>query len=390
MSRRFPRVFLVLLLWVAGLGAAAQFAKIAVPFSWVRATYSDAGADVGWLLSLVSLVGAVLGVVAGDLVGRFGARRILILGLVLGGIISLWQATLPSFTPMLISRVIEGGSHLAIVVAAPTLISQLSSRKYVGAAMTLWSTFFGVSFVFVAWVVLPLLGQGGLSLLFAGHGVFLLMVAVLSVLTLPQIRTPQQDPSAGIFSAHARAYASPWISAPGAGWLVYTLTFVSLLALLPESLPPAQSGLAAGLMPLVSIVVSLLIVPFLLRSLSSVSIVAIGFTLAAALVLLNFHLDWQVRFMVGLFALLGLVQGSSFSAVPELNRNSEDQALAYGLMAQAGNTGNLLGTPLLLIVLDRWGDNGMYLSIAVLYLIGALVHMILAWCRGKARSRSGR
>ena len=54
-------VFMVLVLWLAGLGAAAQFAKIAVPFSSVRALFPEAGADIGWLLSFISLLGIFFG-----------------------------------------------------------------------------------------------------------------------------------------------------------------------------------------------------------------------------------------------------------------------------------------------------------------------------------------
>lgn len=57
------RIFLqVILLWLAGLGAATQFAKIAVAFDAVGALYPGYGDAIGWLLSITSLMGAVLGV----------------------------------------------------------------------------------------------------------------------------------------------------------------------------------------------------------------------------------------------------------------------------------------------------------------------------------------
>jgi predicted MFS family arabinose efflux permease len=148
-------VLAVLVLWSAGLGAAAQFAKIAVPFSAIRGLYPEAGGEVGWLLSIVSFLGVVLGMAAGVIVLRFGCYRLLIIALALGAAVSFWQATLPGFWPMLASRLIEGGSHLIIVVAAPTLMAQVSAKHRRGQAMTLWSTFFGVSFAIVAWAGQP-------------------------------------------------------------------------------------------------------------------------------------------------------------------------------------------------------------------------------------------
>ena len=83
------------------------------------------------------MVGALLGIVVGGLVGRFGEKRILLTGLLLGAGISFWQVGLPALETMLFSRLLEGCSHLAIVVAAPTLIVQLSDAKYRGTAMAL-------------------------------------------------------------------------------------------------------------------------------------------------------------------------------------------------------------------------------------------------------------
>lgn len=382
------RVFQVLLLWFAGLGAAAQFAKIAVPFRLIREAYPDAGSEIGWLLSLISLVGAILGMVAGDLVVRFGARRILILGLLTGAVIAFWQAFLPSYTLMLISRLLEGVSHLAIVVAAPTLIVRLSVQRFVGAAMALWSTFFGISFAIVAWAVIPLLGSGGIAVLFGCHGAFMMALCILVTISIPEPKSGlivHAQPRAGLIASHIKAYMSPHISAPAAGWLLYTLTFVSLLALLPEVLASGDAAWAAGSMPLVSIAISLLVVPLLMRRLSSVTVIVIGFSLASAIVALNIYLDLQLVFFVALFAALGLVQGASFAAIPELNARADDQALAYGLIAQTGNIGNLLGTPLLLAIINAQGQAAMYTVVVTIYLVGIFLHLFLARRRAAER-----
>ncbi|MBV2358955.1 MFS transporter [Thalassococcus sp. CAU 1522] len=373
-------LFSVLLLWLVGLGAAAQFAKVAVPFDTVRALYGDWGDATGWLVSSISLIGAGLGIVAGGLVGRFGARRLVLAGLGLGAVCSLWQATLPAFHILLATRLVEGLSHLAIVVAAPTLIAQLSAPRWRGAAMTLWSTFFGVSFALVAWLAMPLAGPAALARLFAGHGAILLGLAGLVAVFLPEgsIRPASSDEVRGIGALHAQTYRSAHIIAPAAGWLLYTLTFVSLLALLPGLLPAGQAGWAATLMPLVSIAASLGLVPVLLRRVSAITTVVAGFALAAALIALNLLADLQLVFAVTLFAFLGLVQGASFAAIPELNARAQDQALSYGAMAQTGNIGNLLGTPLLLAILSAAGSGAMYATIVALYLCAIVLHLWLA------------
>jgi len=380
MPSQLRAIIAVFVLWFAGLGAAAQFAKIAIPFQDIQDRFPDAGSELGWLLSLVSLIGALFGVVAGSLVANLGAKHVLTFGLCLGALVSVWQATLPGFYFFLGSRLIEGFSHLAVVVAAPTMIVQIASARFRGPAMTLWSTFFGVAFAFVAWVGLPLTAPYGLETLFVAHGIFLMSIAALIAIFIPPIAKGGSAIGRGRASPlemHLRAYRSPWISAPGVGWLFYTLTFVSLLAIIPSKLPSQHVALTVGLMPIVSIASALLVVPLLLRIVSSVSIVQIGFALSAAVMLLNLFIDQPAALAIAVFTTLGLVQGASFSAVPELNKQATEQALAYGLLAQTGNVGNLLGTPLLLAIAAVAGNAGMYGSVAFLYGVGILVHVAL-------------
>ena len=49
------------------------------------------------------------------------------------------------------------------------------------------------------------------------------------------------------------------------------------------------------------------------------------------------------------------MQGATFAAVPQLNLSANHQALANGTIAQAGNVGNALGTPLILTLLATGG-----------------------------------
>lgn len=385
----FGSGILILLLWLAGLGAAAQFAKFAVPFAALREAYSAAGAEVGWLLTTISAIGAVFGMTAGVLVARVGLARAVIGALILGGVLSLWQATVPSLSMMLASRLIEGVSHLMLVVATPTLIAQIASDRYRGVSMTLWSTFFGVSFALMAWLGLPLVASSGLGALLIAHGVFMLAIAgvLATVMGWPAPSTPTVSASiASVLRQHVEAYRSPNLAAPAVGWLFYTMTFVALLAVLPDLLPPDDRAAVATLMPLVSIAVALVAVSALLSVFSAVAITVFGFLASALVVLLFFASVPLAAVSIGVFAVLGLVQGASFAAVPELNTTNETRALANGALAQAGNIGNLVGTPLLLATLGVGGHGGMLLAVATLYLAGGAAHILMARARARAET----
>ncbi len=388
MSDFFRTILQVMLIWFAGLGAATQFAKIAVPFSDVALLYPNNAAVIGWLLSIISLMGAALGAMSGAITARIGPSRLLLSGLVLGGALSLMQASLPGFQLMLLSRVIEGLSHLAIVVAAPTLIAQITTGRARYNSMVLWSTFFGVAFALNAWVGLPIVDRFGLPAYFALHGGLMLLIALLIALSNLKSDMGQTEGIGWALSAfldvHIRTYRSPFISAPAIGWFFYTLTFVSLLAILPGRLPEGQGASIAALMPLAGIVLSWLLVPLLLIVLSCVSVVNLGFTLGIVTIIALF-LGAPLAFgCIALFAVLGLVQGGSFAAVPELNDTTEAQSLSYGAIAQMGNAGNLLGTPVLLAILLGVDEAGMFVAVAAFYSIAIIAHLLLARRRKSA------
>ncbi|KIC44531.1 hypothetical protein RA28_16665 [Ruegeria sp. ANG-S4] len=382
MSPSVRTFFQVILLWLAGLGAATQFAKIAVPFADVAIRYPDNAASIGWMLSIISFMGAVLGALSGALTGWVGPTRLLVWGLVLGGLISLFQALELSFPVMLASRLVEGISHLAIVVAAPTLIAQITTGRARNAAMVLWSTFFGVAFALNAWFGLTIVDRFGLSLYFALHGALMLLISGLVALLVVQVRSDDHGTFVigcrGLVGVHVETYRSPFVAAPAFGWFFYTLTFVSLLAILPGRLPEEVSGTIAGLMPLAGIALSLLVVPLLLNVLSSVAVVNIGFALGVLVLLAAFAGLPLPIVGIALFAVLGFVQGGSFAAVPQLNTTAETQALGYGAIAQMGNAGNLLGTPVLLAILWRTGEAGMLTAVIGFYAAAIGVHLWLA------------
>ena len=387
------RVFLqVILLWVAGLGAATQFAKIAVAFDIAGALYPDNTEAIGWLLSIISLMGALLGAMSGGLVAQVGPVRLLVFGLILGGAVSLFQSTVPVFPIMLASRIVEGISHLAIVVAAPTLIAQITRGSARNAAMVLWSSFFGVAFALNAWFGLPVIQHLGLPNYFWGHGIVMVAIAIMVWVFPPDVTPLEPEPQGwnlrSILGTHLEAYGSPKMAAPAIGWFFYTLTFVSLLAILPGLLPADQAASIASLMPLAGIVLSGVAVPLLLTCVSAVSVVNLGFGAGILAILLGLMGAPLPVVCIGLFMVLGLVQGGSFAAVPQLNTSARDQALGYGAMAQTGNAGNLLGTPVLLAVLWHRDVEGMFLAVAGFYSAAIAGHLYLASRR--RRSALGR
>lgn len=373
---------LVALLYAAGLGAAAQFAKLAAGFSALETTYPDAGAGLGLAVSLISFLGVALGLVAGMIVARLGFRTMLLLGLVLGAGMSLVQALLPAMPLFMTSRLIEGASHLAIVVAAPTLIAEITDDRQRPVAMALWSTFFGTGFAVFAWFGTPLAVAYGPAAPILLQATWMLAVAAGVALMIPRrlIAPPPEPFTLGlILRRHLEVYRSPAMAAPALGWLCYTLTFVSALTLLPRLAPGAPW--LATVLPLTGIVLSLTLVAQLLRRIAAVRVVMAGFGLAAGSVLLLAFAPGSAVLWIALFGVLALVQAGSFAAIPQLVEDPRERALSNGAVAQMGNLGNLTGTPILLAALSAGGQGAGLLFLGLCYAAGLALHVALAAMR---------
>lgn len=377
-------MLLVLVLWCAGLGSAAQFAKLGVVFDLLAAAYpGQSAAMLGLAISIVGFVGLIFGTTAGLLVQRLGYRRVLVGALAAGALLSALQAMLPPLPVLLGLRLAEGLSHLAIVVAAPVMIAQVAPPRQQGLAMTLWSSFFAVCFALVAWAGRPLAEAQGLGALLLAHAGYMAVFAGLLSWLMPRDvpQAPQPLSVGGLLRQHGHIYASPRIAAPALGFFCYTVTYVALLTLLPP-LFGARQAMVAAAFPLVSIAVSLTLGVWLLKKLPAVTIVQGGFALAVlgAVVLWLF---WAVPVvaLAGAFAIaaaLGLVQGASFAAIPQLNAAAADRAGASGAVAQLGNLGTTTGTPLLALLLAGQGIGGLALFVLLPSALGIALHLWLS------------
>ena len=69
---------LIALIFVIGIFAAGQFIKVSLSLPQLSAFYGYGIAEVSVLVSLVGIVSIVFGLVAGNIVAAFGARKTLL------------------------------------------------------------------------------------------------------------------------------------------------------------------------------------------------------------------------------------------------------------------------------------------------------------------------
>ncbi len=380
----------VLALWAAGLGAAAQFGKISVLYEQLSLAYAaHSGVGIGLMVSIVGLIGLIFGTTAGLLIARAGPRRAILSALVLGAMVSLVQSTFPAYPLMMLTRVLEGFSHLAIVVVGPTAIATITPTRHQGAALTLWSSFFGVTYAALAGFAPGLIASHGPESLFRLHGLWMLAVAAaLYILMPPDPAAFKPEGQGGLLSQHLAIYASPRLAAPAMGFVCYTVIYVALLTLLPAAVTPGWGQTVAIGMPLISIAISLTLGVWLLSKISAVRLVQCGFA-ASLLAAIALWLTWgqgafEAACALALAASLGIVQGASFASIPQLNPTAHSRAAAAGAIAQLGNLGTTLGTPMLTLLIGQFGAAGLAAFLIGFSALGILIHAVQARRRAAA------
>ena len=383
---RFRPLLVIVMIWAVSLGAAAQFGKLAVMFDQLALAYPAQPAPMlGLAVSAVGFAGLVLGTTAGLFVSGLGYRRVMVLALCAGAGLSFAQSLGPGFRLLLALRVLEGFAHLAIVVAAPVLTAQVASPRMQAAAMTLYSSFFSVSFMVLGLVGPGLVARFGVAGLLQGHAAYLLVGAAVMAAVLPR-DVPGRLPVLslrGLWRDHVAIYASPYEAAPAMGFVCYTITYVAFLTLMPQQFlgRPEQTTLAV-FMPLVSVVVSMTLGIWAMQRVPAVRVVQGGFA-ATVLFAGLLWLFWDRPSLVviaafGVAGCMGLVQSASFAAVAQLNPLAETRARAAGAIAQLGNVGTTLGTPLLIWLIVQGGPTGLALFLIVFSLLGVAVHALQA------------
>jgi len=382
---------LVALLWLSGVAAGLQFAKVSVAFDALAAHYGASPTLAGWLLSTVGVVGVVFGASAGLAVERIGFRRSLVLGLAAAAALSAFETLLPPVPLFLAARALEGASHLAIIVAAPSCLVHVVAPGRRTIVIGLWGTFFSVAFLVAGALGLPLLAAFGLSGLFAAHELAAAALALAVALFIPvdppgPARTGKAARQ-GMIAAHVGVYSDMRSAIPALCFLCYTGMYLALQTLTPELAAPSDRlWLTAG-MPAVSVVTTLLAGALAQFGISPFRLAASAFAATFALSVL-LHLAVAIGAPVAPFgfvrmAFVSLLPGAVYPMIPLLCPTPPVQARAYGAIAQLGNVGSTLGPPLFAASMAAIGPHGLLVPALVLCAGGTAIAL---WAERRAAS----
>jgi len=373
---------LVFVLWLAGIVAAMQFAKFSVTFDFLKDQYNVSSFWIGLSLSIVGLIGLIFGVTISIYVSKIGHKNVLLTCLLLGVIISFVQAFNPIFPILFVSRIIEGISHLGIIVTAPVIMVSISSEKHHSLVMGLWSSFFGVAFSLMALIAKPIYETFSFFTIFLVHAILIAMILLpLFFLMRKSIIPHNCENNISFFTAHKNIYSNWRTFSPGILFFFHTFMYIALFTFLPGLSDNENTrNLLLVALPLISIIGTMIagIVTQYLLSPSKLSVTAY-IALIALIITVMLSFGNNTFFIISTFILIlfsGIIQGSVFSLIPNISISTDEQTKGNGSVAQLGNLGSTLGSPVFSYFL-LFGRNSVIIIVIILSVLGALTGLFI-------------
>jgi predicted MFS family arabinose efflux permease len=377
MAKEKTNWFIVIILWLAGIAAAMQFAKFSFAFDYLKSQYNISHFWMGLSLSVVGLISLIFGITISIYSSKIRQNKILLISLLLGIFISFIQALNPVFPIVFISRILEGISHLGIVVSAPIIIILLSSEKHHSIVMGLWSSFFGIAFAVMAWAGKPIMELYSVSGLFLFHAILLFIIFLFLFFAIRKINIPHNENNRISFlTAHIKVYSNWRTVSPGILFFFHTFMYIALLTFLPRlSENENTKNLLLVALPLISIIGTMiagLISQYFVSpaKLSVAAYISLLVLISVVKLLFNNNALFIAASMV-LILFSGIIQGSVFSLIPNISLTTEDQTNANGAVTQLGNLGSTLGPPVFSYFLTL-GRNSLVIIVMLLSILGAI------------------
>ena len=375
--------------FIAGCIAAFQIGKTAASLALIIAELDLSLFEAGLIVSLFTLVGALLGAGFGLVSDRVGHVRTACAGLAISAAGSLLGAQTNDFAWLLATRLLEGFGFILAIVALPSLISRSASPRERPLAMGLWGAFMpagiGASMLITPWLV----AWHGWRGLWNDVGlVMLLWCALLALFFRGEREAHGETPAVADIVANALR-AGPLLLV--GGFACYSALYQPVTAFFPTLLI-TDRGLALGSAAYLGALVAMANVignvgagwligrGFAPARLLLFAFVAMG--VFGALVFAPFTSP-AVKTLCGIaFSTCGgLYPGTAFALAPRFAARPSHIALMSGLLLQGAGIGQTLG-PLMVGSLVETGGTWAYAGFEV-----ALMAGLGLLCAGLLRKR---
>jgi MFS family permease len=377
----------VLAVVAAGLAIALNVGKVPVALPVLRSELGLSLVQAGWVSSMLTTVAVFSAAIVGMWVGRIGALRMVLGGLLACATASLMPVLAPAGWAVLIgSRFLEGFGFMIVAVSAPALITAASGPDHRRFALGLWSSYMpaGASIAMAsAPFLLPLTGWRGLWML---TSVGLLMAAAALWFQRAHYGSRAAAPSDAPVSfigpvRQALGQPLPWLLA--LGFSVWAIQHFALIVWMPTYLQE-QRGVGAGATALLTSFMLVACVPGNLIGGALVQrgvprgwllVAAQTLTGLGALIYTTESLPDGLRYAAAVFVSFagGMIPAAVMASSTVLARTPQQIGTLQGLYLQGAQLGQFVGTPLIAAVVaatTQWRSSLWVSGLASLIGIG--------------------
>ncbi len=370
-TTHWPAVLAVL---GAGLAIALNVGKVPVALPTLRPELGLSLVQAGWLSSMLTSVAVFSAAFVGMWVGRVGALRMVLTGLLVCAAASALPGLVSVSWPTLIAcRFAEGLGFMVVAVSCPALVTDATAPASRRFALGLWSSYMplGASVAMASSpLLLPATGWRGLWLL-ASAG--LLMAAWALWLQRSHFGPLRPAAAAGPAATpgsffgpvrQALGQALPWLLALAFG--VWAIQHFALIVWMPTYLRETRQmgagtiAVLTGLMLVACVPGNLLGGSLVQRGVPRGVLIAVGEALAGlgALVYVQESLPDVLRYAaaVAVSFVGGVIPAAVMASSTVLARTPQQIGTLQGLFMQGAQLGQFVGTPAIAAVVSSTGQ----------------------------------
>ncbi|MGI9476583.1 MAG: MFS transporter [Hyphomicrobiaceae bacterium] len=363
----WPRIFG---LFAIGVTAAFLVGKVPAALPVLRLELGLTLVEAGLLVSMLSLVAALAGVLIGALAESFGQRRTALGGLVVGAVAGVAGSLAQSPAELLAARALEGIGFFMMSVSLPGLILQLADDRRRQSAMGLWGAYlpFGAGLiVLVGGVAITEIGWRGLWLAISA-----VLAAMILVLLWAAPAPVRQVTRSRVSLGSIAAAIGTTLTSPGAVMLAVTFgcysgQYLALTSFVPLILVeqaqwalPSAAAVAAVVM-MANAVGNILAGLLLDRGLQRATLViaAAASMAVGSILVMSEALPVAVRLAGALFfsTFGGMIPGALFAGVRQHAPSAAHVSTVNGLMLQSVAIGQFIGPALATYLVSLGGGN---------------------------------
>ena len=377
---------IVVILICTGIVSSFQVGKIPGAIPILRENFGISLFAASWIISLLTIIGALAGVVLGAFGDRIGYRRLiriglslLILGCFLGGFA-------PSIGLLFLSRFIEGIGFFFTVLSAPSLITRIVHPKHLRLILGIWGAYMPTGIALMVFISPPIMNNIGWRGLWYLNGMICLLILILFIIATRNLSNEQVLLTRK--QIHIQHNVIKTVSAPGPlllalCFLCYAGQWMALVNFLPtffiESLGSDKGSAAIfTALAVVSNIPGNITGGWLSqKNIPRWILLSFSFT-AVMLTTFGIYSNDTTQSARLIFLLLfsftgGIIPGTLMAGVPSHSPGKECLGTTNGFISQGSNLGTLLIPPALAVVVSATGGwNGASWLFAIAGSIGIL------------------